>query len=187
MHLICNMDCLNCEYEDGCINDSDMTLIERKFSDSLNKDIKNERELKVEVGIGMQRYVYNRPDKEAYIKARNREYEIKRKSRHDMKAKSREKYLRHREERIEYQKSYYRNNKDEILAIQKSKYEENKEEINRKRREQYAISHPRKPKQTDEERREKQREYREKNRDELNRKKRESYHRNKLLESQESV
>ena len=186
MSLVCNMDCLNCKYDD-CINDCDMTLSEREFSDAFNKDIQNERDLKVEVGIGMQRYVHNRPDREAYIKARNREYYMTKKLKHDMKAISREKYLRHREEKIEYQKSYYRKNKDEILAIQKSKYDENKEEINRKRREQYAISHPRKPKQTDEERREKQREYREKNREELNRKKREAYHRKKLLESQKSV
>ena len=148
MHLICNMDCLNCKYEDGCINDSDMTLIERKFSDSLNKDIKNERELKVEVGIGMQRYEHNRPDKEAYEKARDAEYEAKRAGTPKRKEQKRQQYLRHREDKLAYSKKYYEEHKEEIKAKHRANkdknveysrkyYAEHKEEICAKQRLKY--------------------------------------------------
>jgi hypothetical protein len=177
--VLCNFKCLQCVYAD-CINeDSPMTLEERYFINDEEADLKSEMGEQIIPELGMKRYIHNRPDKHAYIKARNAEYEQKRKGRPDRVLQKKKQYLRHREAKIEYQKAYYSKYKDEILAKHKSLYEENKDEINAKRRERYKEKHPPKVKQTIEERRAKQKIYREKNREEINRKKREAYYRKK--------
>lgn len=134
MSEICNMDCLHCQFSD-CINNSDMTLEERQYSKEYETSLKKEIEPKIIPELGMRRYIHNRPDKEAYVKARNAEYEEKRKGRADRLECKKRQYQRHKEEKLAYQKSYYEQHKDEILAKQKAKYEANKEEINRRRRE----------------------------------------------------
>ena len=131
---ICDMDCIHCKFSD-CINDGVMTLEEREFSKEYETCLKKSLHPQVIPELGMQRYIHNRPDKEAYEKARNAEYEAKRKGRPDRVACKKRQYQRHREEKIAYQKKYYEEHKEEILARQKAKYEANKEEINRKRRE----------------------------------------------------
>ena len=133
---ICNMDCLNCIYDD-CINDEDMTLEERKYSAEYESSLKKELEPHIIPELGMTRYIHNRPDKEAYVKARNAEYEAKRKGRPDRVACKQRQYQRHREEKLAYQKDYYNRNSDEKRAYQKSYYEANREEINARRREAY--------------------------------------------------
>lgn len=174
----CCKNCFECEVEDCPV---DYILPEeRKQSNLIDTEVLKSREPAV---ITMQRYIHNRPDKEAHIKARNREYERKRGYRKEAK---RQQYLRHREKKLEYQKTYYEDHKEEVLARQKAIYYENREEILEKRREKYLESHPRKPKQTLEERREKQRQYRLEHRDEINRKKREAYRRNKEVKKVES-
>ena len=135
---VCDMRCLECKFSD-CINYSVMTLEERSFSKQYETSLKKSLQSQVIPELGMQRYIHNRPDKEAYIKARNAEYEAKRKGRSDRVACKKRQYQRHREEILSYQKSYYEQHKEEILARQKSIYEANKEEINRKRREVYRI------------------------------------------------
>lgn len=135
---VCDMNCLECKFSD-CINDEDMTLEERAFSKEYERRFKKELEPSVIPEIGMTRYIHNRPDKEAYEKARNAKYEAKRKGRPDRVEHKRRQYQRHREEKLAYQKQYYDNNKDEILAKRKSRHEANKEEINRKRREAYKA------------------------------------------------
>ena len=77
----------------------------------------------------MTRYVHNRPDKEAYIKARNKEYEDKRKGRADRVESKKKYYQNHREEKLEYQNNYYETHKEEILAQRKLKYEKNREKV----------------------------------------------------------
>lgn len=131
---ICDMRCLECKFSD-CINDRDMTLEERQYSREYECSLKKEFQPQVIPELGMQRYIHNRPDKEAYIKARNAEYEEKRKGRPDRVACKKRQYQRHREEKLAYQKTYYKEHKEEILARQKAKYEANKEEINKQRRE----------------------------------------------------
>ena len=132
---VCNMDCFNCEFSD-CINTEDATLKEREFLAEYETSVKKEREMKVDPMLGMTRYIHNRPDKEAYIKARNKEYEDKRKGRADRIECKRQQYIRHREDKLSYSKNYYAEHKDEVLAKRKAYYEEHKEEINRKRREE---------------------------------------------------
>lgn len=73
---MCDMNCLECVHGD-CINNSPATATERKQSAERDKECN-----KVIVS-DMTRYVHNRPDKEDYEKARNREYEAKRKGRKD--------------------------------------------------------------------------------------------------------
>ena len=131
---ICDMRCLHCKFSD-CINESAMTLEERSFSKQYETSLKKSLQPQVIPELGMQRYIHNRPDKEAYIKARNAEYEAKRKGRPDRVACKKRQYQKHREEKLAYQKSYYEKHKEEILARQKANYEANKEEINRRRRE----------------------------------------------------
>lgn len=131
---ICDMKCLECKFKD-CINEDDMTLEERSFSKQYETSLKKSLQPQVIPELGMQRYIHNRPDKEAYIKARNAEYEAKRKGRPDRVACKKRQYQKHREEKLAYQKSYYEKHKEEILARQKANYEANKEEINRRRRE----------------------------------------------------
>lgn len=126
---MCSMDCLVCERKE-CDNDNPATEQERKLSSSLDKDCN-----KV-VGVDMTRYIHNRPDKEEYERARNREYEHKRAGTPKRKEQKRKQYLRHREEKLSYQNRYYAEHKEEILARQKAHYEAHKEEINKKRREQ---------------------------------------------------
>lgn len=183
---ICDMDCLHCKFSD-CINDCDMTLEERQFSRQYETSLKKEFEPKVIPELGMERYIHNRPDKEAYQKARNAEYEEKRKGSPERREAKKRQYQKHRGEKLAYQKSYYEEHKDEILARQKSVYEDNKEEINAKRRakrrEQGIMP---KTKMSDEERREKQRQYRLAHREEINRRKRESYHRRKEQQKHEN-
>ena len=132
---VCNMDCFNCEFSD-CINTEDATLKEREFLAEYETSVKKEREMKVDPMLGMTRYIHNRPDKEAYIKARNKEYEDKRKGRADRIECKRQYYLRHREDKLSYANNYYAEHKEEVLAKRKAYYEEHKEEINRKRREE---------------------------------------------------
>ena len=132
---VCNMDCLNCQFDD-CINTEDATLKEREFLAEYETSVKKEREMKVDPILGMTRYIHNRPDKEAYIKARNKEYEEERKGRADRIECKRQQYIRHREDKLSYSKNYYAEHKDEVLAKRKAYYEEHKEEINRKRREE---------------------------------------------------
>ena len=126
---VCNMDCLNCQF-DYCINTEDATLKEREFLAEYETSVKKEREMKVDPILGMTRYIHNRPDKEAYIKARNKEYEEKRKGRADRIECKRQQYIRHREEKLSYQKKYYEEHKDEILASRKLKYKLRKEQEN---------------------------------------------------------
>lgn len=158
--------------------DAPMTLDERSFISQEEHSLK-ELEPHVIPELGMQRYIHKRPDKEAYQKARDAEYEAKRKGRPDRVACKKRQYQRHREDKLKYQKKYYDEHKDEILAKQKSLYEENKDEINAKRREARRLKHPPKPKQTYEEKLARNRQYRLEHRDEINRKKREAYHRKK--------
>ena len=132
---VCNMDCFNCEFSD-CINTEDATLKEREFLAYYETSVKKEHEMKVDPMLGMTRYIHNRPDKEAYIKARNKEYEEKRKGRADRIECKRQQYIRHREDKLSYSKNYYAEHKDEVLAKRKAYYEEHKEEINKKRREE---------------------------------------------------
>lgn len=136
MSTVCDMNCFNCRYED-CINDEDMSLEERQYSREYELSLKRENKITDTPKLGMQRYIHNRPDREAYIKARNAEYEAKRKGRPDRVEYKKRQYQRHREEKLAYQKKYYENNKEEILARQKANYQANKEEINKKRREEY--------------------------------------------------
>ena len=131
---VCDMDCLHCKFSD-CINDSDMTLAERSFSKQYETSLKKSLQPQVIPELGMQRYIHNRPDKEAYQKARDAEYEEKRKGSPERREAKKRQYQRHREEKLAYQKSYYEKHKEEILARHKANYEVNKEEINRKRRE----------------------------------------------------
>ena len=176
---VCDMDCLHCKFSD-CINDSDMTLEERSFSKQYETSLKKSLQPQVIPELGMQRYIHNRPDKEAYTKARNAEYEEKRKGSPERREAKKRQYQIHKGEKLAYQKSYYEEHKDEILARQKSAYEQNREEINAKRRaERRAKGIMPKTKMSDEERKEKQRQYRLEHREEINRRKRESYHRRK--------
>ena len=133
---VCNTDCLNCQFDD-CINTEDATLKEREFLAEYETSVKKEREMKVDPTLGMTRYIHNRPDKEAYIKARNREYEEKRKGRADRVEYKRQQYLRHREDKLAYANKYYLEHREEVLAKRKALYEAHKDEINRKRREDY--------------------------------------------------
>ena len=182
---ICDMDCIHCKFSD-CINDGAMTLEEREFSKEYETCLKKSLQPQVIPELGMQRYIHNRPDKEAYEKARNAEYEAKRKGRPDRVSCKKRQYQRHREEKIAYQKSYYEEHKDEILARQKLVYEQNREEINAKRRaDRRAKGIMPKTKMSDEERKEKQRQYRLEHREEINRRKRESYHRRKEQQKNE--
>lgn len=173
------MNCLECKFSD-CVNDDEMTLKEREFSRKYETLLKKELEPQVIPELGMQRYIHNRPDKEAYIKARNAEYEKKRSNSPKRREAKKRQYQNHRSEKIAYQKSYYEEHQDEILARQRAVYESNKEEINakrkQKRREQGIMP---KTKMSDEERKAKQRQYRLEHREEINRKKREAYHRRK--------
>lgn len=133
--MICDMDCLHCKFND-CINDSSsVTDNERRLSRVIENSIKREREPHPD----MTRYIHNRVDKEDYERARNREYERKRKYSPKRKEQKRKQYLRHKEEKLAYQKSYYERNKEEILARQKAYYEANKEEINKKRKERRRL------------------------------------------------
>ena len=132
---ICSMNCLECEY-DRCINDSPMTHEERKFHREYETSLKKDLGPKIIPELGMQRYIRNRPDKEAYIKARDAEYESSRRGSPQRIGSSKKYYNTHRRKRIDYQLSYYEANKDEILARQKAYYEAHKDEINRKRREE---------------------------------------------------
>ena len=134
--LVCDMNCLECKFSD-CINDNDMTLEERLFSKEHDNSVKKESYSYVIPELGMERYIHNRPDKEAYIRARNAEYEAKRKGRPNRVEYKKRQYQKYRESKLAYQKQYYEDNKDEILARQKAVYEANKEEINRRRREAY--------------------------------------------------
>lgn len=109
----CNMDCLNCSFSD-CINDGDMTLQERIFSRQYEKDLKKSLQPQVIPELGMQRYIHNRPDREAYVKARNAEYEAKRRGRPDRVACKKRQYQRHREEKLAYQRHYYETHKEEF-------------------------------------------------------------------------
>ena len=68
------MDCIHCKFND-CINDGAMTLEEREFSKEYETCLKKSLQPQVIPELGMQRYIHNRPDKEAYEKARNAEYE----------------------------------------------------------------------------------------------------------------
>lgn len=184
---ICDMNCLECKFGSDCINDSDMTLEERQFSKQYETSLKKEFEPKVIPELGMTRYIHNRPDKEAYIKARDREYEEKRKGSTERREAKKRQYQRYRGEKLAYQKSYYEEHKDEILARQKLVYEKKKDEINAKRREKRREQGimP-KTKMSDEERKERQRLYRLEHREEINRRKRESYHRRKEKQKNEN-
>ena len=126
---MCNMNCLECSYED-CINDSPATQQERKQSIQIDKDCK-----KI-TGVDMTRYIHNRPDKEEYEKLRNMEYEHKRNGTPKRKKQKCEYYLRHREERLAYQNNYNAQHKEEVLSRRRAYYEAHKEEINAKRREE---------------------------------------------------
>lgn len=113
--MICNMDCFNCIYDD-CINDEPATLEERENSKTFNREL---------VGvIDMTRYIRNRPDKEIYVKARNREYEQKRKGSPQRRMSKKRYYESHKEQRILYQKSYYYEHREEILERQRLKRKE---------------------------------------------------------------
>lgn len=125
---MCDMDCLKCSYKE-CINNSPATLAERKASSERDKECH-----KV-TGIDMTRYIHNRVDKEEYIKARNREYEMKRAGTPKRKECKRNQYLRHRKEKLAYQNTYYQNHKEECIARSRAYYEAHKEEISAKRRE----------------------------------------------------
>lgn len=125
------MNCLECPKAD-CDNNSPATEQERKCAAEQDKSIKSE----VLSGIDMTRYIHNRPDKAEYEKARDREYEQKRKGSPKRKEQKRKQYLRHREAKLEYQNRYYAEHREEILARQKAHYEAHKEDINAKRREQ---------------------------------------------------
>lgn len=113
-----------------------MTLEERQYSREYECSLKKELEPQVIPELGMTRYIHNRPDKQAYTKARDAEYEAKRKGRPDRAECKKRQYQRHREEKLKYQKSYYEEHKDEILARQKAKYEANKEEKRAKKGEE---------------------------------------------------
>ncbi len=131
---VCDMRCSECKFSD-CINDSDMTMEERIRSNEFERALKKEFEPQVIPELGMQRYIHNRPDKEAYVKARNAEYEAKRKGRKDRVAYKKRYYRANRERVLEYQKNFYQEHQDEKMAYQRAYYEANKEEINRRRRE----------------------------------------------------
>ena len=123
----CNMDCLNCSFSD-CINDGDMTLQERIFSRQYEKDLKKSLQPQVIPELGMQRYIHNRPDKEAYVKARNAEYEAKRKGRPDRVACKKRQYQRHREEKLAYQRRYYETHNRNRREKRRKERENNKDE-----------------------------------------------------------
>lgn len=174
---LCIGNCQKCQ-NSTCIYDREMTGKEYDLSRQLDTEILLERQ---EKPVSMDKHIYNRPDREAYTRERNRILDKRRYSKNPEKFRksSRERYYRNREVRIAHQIEYYNANREERIVKQREYYEENKETINAKKRQKYAESHPKKPKQTHEERLEKMREYRLKHRDEINRKKREAYHRNK--------
>ena len=88
---MCDMNCLECVHGD-CINNSPATLQERNLSKELDNDCKE-----VVVVEDMTRYIHNRIDKEDYLKARNKEYEAKRKGRKDRREQKRKQYQKHTE------------------------------------------------------------------------------------------
>lgn len=124
------MNCLECTKKD-CDNDSPATEQERKMSRDLDKDCNRI------TGVDMTRYIHNRIDKEEYVKLRNREYDRRRERTPKRKEQKRNQYVRHKKEKLAYQKSYYARHREEIIARQMAYYEAHKEEINAKNRERY--------------------------------------------------
>ena len=129
----CDMNCLECKFSE-CINEAEATLEERKFSVEIETSIKNSGKPKVDPNLGMKRYIHNRPDKEAYEKARDAEYDAKRAGTPNRKEQKRQQYLRHREDKLAYSKKYYEEHKEEI----KAKYRANKEKNVEYSRKYYA-------------------------------------------------
>lgn len=137
VELKCDRDCLNCPHSD-CIDDSDfLTLDERKYLSMVDEIIEDSERPKPNLNL---KWVHNRPDKEAYTKARDRRYEQKRAGSPQRRESKRRQYLRYREEKLAYQHNYYEEHREEISAINKSKYEANKEVILQKHKEYYESN-----------------------------------------------
>lgn len=128
---MCDMNCLECVHGD-CINNSPATLQERNLSKELDNDCKE-----VVVVEDMTRYIHNRIDKEDYLKARNKEYEAKRKGRKDIREQKRKQYQNHREKKLAYQHQYYAEHREEITARQRAEYADNKEVFSERNKKYY--------------------------------------------------
>lgn len=131
----CNYDCFNCVYED-CVNDESPSWEEYKQLKYIDSEL-------IQNGlcgrINMSRYIRNRPDKELYVKARNKEYEKKRGYPLKRREMKRRYYERNKDTILEARKEYYEQNRDIIRSRTKNYYELHKDEINRKRREKRAL------------------------------------------------
>lgn len=133
----CIGNCNLCSMVDVCsMNTEPLTAEEYATASILDIQIVKDREHKP---INMTRYIHNRPDKEAYTKARDRELDHARYWRNPEKRRKQalESYYKHRDEKLDKAKEYYQKNKEEIKAKRKAYYEAHKEEISRKRREEY--------------------------------------------------
>ena len=137
----CVGNCNSCNILDNCPFEYEpLSLLEYQDANELDNKILQEREIKPD---DMTRYVHNRPDKEEYTKARDRELDHARYWRNPEKRRqqSLQRYYKNRDEVLSKAKDYYQQNKEELKAKSKAYYEANKDEINRKRREARKKKH----------------------------------------------
>lgn len=150
-----------------------LTPEERQLSDDLDKQILRERTM---AGVDMTTYIHDRVDKDEYVKARNKRYKEKyyQQDPEKFRAKGRENYAKHREQRLQHNHEYYQENREEILDQKAGYYLTNREEILKKRKEAY-IPHPKEVIDTPEAeaKRQRERERYQRNKAEINRKRRE--------------
>lgn len=136
----CNMDCLNCSFND-CVNDSDLiSMQERELSASLDKDILNSRVPTYIPTNGTRPYdilPFNFKKSQQRYHHKKQYYKDVDKSREQ----GRQSYYRNRDRRLAHNKEYYSKNREEILSQKKSYYEEHREEILKSRKSKY-VPHP---------------------------------------------
>ena len=129
----CCGNCNSCQLDKCPIDSYPLTPEEYNLARTLDKEVLEERE---EKPISMDRYVSNRPDKEAYERERDRQLEHARYWRDPDKHRenARNRYYRNRDHALDRAKAYYKDNSEEIKTKRMAYYNTNKEEISEKKR-----------------------------------------------------
>lgn len=138
---ICDMNCLECIYDD-CINESEEVLnFERKFSTYLDNQVLVSRGMSY-TPTSHKRQI-KEVDEKLYKQAQRRYFHKKYYEQDPEKYRrlGRENYAKHKEARLENSHKYYLEHKEEISASKRAYYLEHREQILADRKSKY-VPHP---------------------------------------------
>lgn len=130
----CCGNCNDCQIEHRCPYETPLSPEEYDECRARDKRIMKDREPKP---IDMTRYIHNRPDREAYVRERDRQLDHARYWRNPEKRRKQalESYRKHRGKVLRRAHKYYTENCEEIKTKNSQRYHKNKEKINQQRRE----------------------------------------------------